>query len=74
MKDPVKLQAKLANILRGNHHLRVSMKNDLSELEFDQIAWVVQDFVDHSGEVTNDDPLHEWVEEYRFYSNQRHRG
>lgn len=67
MKDPLKLQSKLAGLLPKYSKLKLSSNLPWSEERFKEIAWVVKDYVNNSGDVTNDDPLHEWVEEYNFY-------
>lgn len=71
MKDSSKLQLKLHNILRKKPELGVSSDWPWTDLQFKEIAWVVQDYVDHSGDVTNDDPLHQWLEEYQFFLTER---
>ena len=74
MKDPLKLQRKLVGILSKHPNLKLSTKMPWSEEQFKEIAWIVKDYVEHSGDVTNDDPLHEWVEEYHFYLQGGARG
>ena len=34
----------------------------------------IQDYVNNSGDVTNDDPLYQWLEEYYFFSQESHWG
>lgn len=70
MKDTQKLQLKLQSLLKDHPKLRIGSKYPWNNLEFKEIAWVVQDYVNNSGDVTNDDPLQQWLEEYLFYSSQ----
>lgn len=71
MKDPLKLQFKLNEVLSRYPNLRVFTKAPpWSEEEFREVAWVVDSYVRQSGEVVNDDPLSQWLEEYQFYTTQ----
>lgn len=71
MKDQARLQQKLFSLLKGHHKLKVSGELPWSDAQFKEIAWVVNDFVVNSGDVTNDDPLYSWLEEYQFYYQER---
>lgn len=71
MKDPAKLQRKLAELLRKHPRLKVSKEPPWDDLHFKEIAWIVKNFVEKSGDVTNDDPLHSWLEEYHFFCQER---
>lgn len=71
MKDPTKLHAKLQSLLRGHPNLRLSLDGPLSNEGLRDMAWIVQDYVDNSGDVTNDDPLYEWLEEYYFFCQEK---
>lgn len=71
MKDPSKLQEKLREVLKRHSNLKLCFEDHPSREVLKDIAWVVQDFVNNSGDVTNDDPLHEWLEEYYFFSQER---
>lgn len=70
MKDSLKLQSKLRDILRKKPDLKVALPEPASKEQLREIAWVVQDYVTHSGDVTNDDPLHQWLEEYQFFLSE----
>jgi hypothetical protein len=70
MKDPLKLQEKLIEILKKHPKLKLTFRVPCSDLRLRELAGVVRDFVDNSGDVTNDDPLHEWLEEYHFYHQE----
>lgn len=70
MKDSSKLQRKLAEALNRHPRLGVSLRVPCTDSQFREIAWVVQDYVAHSGDVTNDDPLQEWLDEYLFFVSQ----
>lgn len=71
MKDPQKLQAKLLNLIKNYPNLHVGSSCPWDPLTFQEVAWVVQDYVNNSGEVVNDDPLQEWVEEYNFFRSEK---
>lgn len=70
MKDSRKLQQKLHNLLKKHPKVRVGTPLPWDELTFKEIVWVVQDYVNNSGDVTNEDPLQEWLDEYLFWSSQ----
>lgn len=70
MKDPSKLQVKLQSLLKNRHNIRLSLNEPMSKEMLREAAWVVQDYVSNSGDVTNDDPLYEWLEEYYFFSQE----
>lgn len=69
MKNPKKLQDKLVALLRHTPALNVlpSHIHLWDSREFEEVAWVVQDFVNQNQEVIECDPLKDWLEEYRFY-------
>lgn len=67
MKDSRKLQEKLNNLLKGRNDLKVFCQWPWNDLEFKEVATVVKTFVERNGEVVNDDPLTEWLEEYQFF-------
>ena len=69
MKDPSKLQAKLVQLLKQTPALRVlpNHEHPWDDLEFREVAWVVQDFVNQNDSVIECDPLKDWLEEYKFY-------
>ena len=69
MKDPSKLQAKLVQLLKHTPALRVlpHYEHPWSDIEFREVAWIVQDFVDRNDSVIEYDPLKDWLEEYKFY-------
>lgn len=67
MKDSRKLQEKLYTILKKRTDLRVVCGWPWNDLEFKEIAALVKHYVESSGEVVNDDPLTEWLEEYQFF-------
>lgn len=68
MKDPRKLQEKLAALLRSSSlHIQFPFDRPWTDLELKSVAWVVEDFVNHNPEVINSDPLKDWVHEYYFY-------
>ncbi len=67
MKDSRKLQEKLNNILKGRSDFRAFCQWPWNDLEFRELALTVKAYVEASGEVVNDDPLLEWLEEYQFF-------
>jgi hypothetical protein len=42
-----------------------------NDLDFKEVAWIVQDFVNNNSEVIECDPLKEWLEEYVFFIADR---
>lgn len=70
MKDPLKLQEKLRGILKGKSDIKVPLHSTWSEEQLKYAAQTVQNYVYQSGEVINDDPLHEWLEEYYFFLSE----
>jgi hypothetical protein len=67
MKSSEKLKEKLRTLLKNYPGLKVSARWPWEEQTFQEIAWVVQDYVNNSGDVINEDPLQEWIEEYNFF-------
>ncbi len=69
MKNPQKLQEKLLQLLKGTPALHVMPNPNLpwNDLDFKEVAWVVQDFVNLNDSVIECDPLKDWLEEYKFY-------
>jgi hypothetical protein len=70
MKDSAKLQEKLNSLLKGRHNFRAFCQWPWNDLEFREIALMVKAYVERNGEVVNDDPLSEWLEEYHFYYSE----
>ena len=73
MKSPAKLQEKLLQLLKGTPALHVMPSPSLpwNDLDFKEVAWIVQDFVNNNSEVIECDPLKEWLEEYVFFIADR---
>lgn len=69
MKNPKKLQEKLVQLLNGTPALHVmpNPSRPWDDLEFREVAWIVQDFVNQNDAVIECDPLKDWLEEYRFF-------
>jgi hypothetical protein len=68
VKNPQKLQEKLVALLRNSRlHLQFPFDRPWSDLEFKDIAGVVEDYVNRNPEVINSDPLKDWIEEYKFF-------
>jgi hypothetical protein len=57
-------------LLRKCPNIKVNSALPWDDLTFREIVWVVQDYVNNSGDVTNEDPLQEWLDEYLFCSGQ----
>lgn len=75
MKDSTKLQSKLYKILPKYPGLRLNLTvPPWSDREFYETSWVVEKYIQQSGEVINDDPLQEWLEEYQFFLSQKTSG
>ena len=74
MKSPQKLQEKLVRLLSQTPALKVlpSYEQPWNDIELKEVAWVVQDFVNQNHSVIeSDDPLREWLDEYKFYVADR---
>ncbi len=69
MKSPAKLQHKLLQLLKGTPALHVMPNPEApwNDLDFKEVAFIVQDFVNQNPEVIEGDPLKDWLEEYTFY-------
>ncbi len=69
MKSPVKLQQKLLQLLKGTPALHIMPNPELpwNDLDFKEVAWIVQDFVNNNESVIECDPLKDWLEEYKFF-------
>jgi hypothetical protein len=69
VKSPAKLQQKLLQLLRGTPALHVMPNPELpwNDLDFKEVAFIVQDFVNQNPEVIESDPLKDWLEEYKFF-------
>ena len=67
MSTPSSLKSQLAAILPKYPYLKVSFKPDCNELQFKEVAWVVEDFVNQNSQVVEDDDLlKDWLDRYRF--------
>ena len=75
MKSPTKLQQKLLQVLQGTPALYVmpDTATPWNDLELDEVASIVQDFVNNNPEVIECDPLKDWIEEYTFFKAD-HKG
>jgi hypothetical protein len=68
MKNPQKLQEKLVALLRNSKlHIQFPYNRPWTDLELREVAWMVEDHVNHNPDVINTDPLKDWVEEYKFF-------
>jgi hypothetical protein len=71
VKDPRKLQEKLVALLRNSKlHIQVPLDRPWNDLELKGVAWVVEDYINRSPNVVNSNPLHDWLDEYRFYCTE----
>jgi hypothetical protein len=60
-------------VLKGVPKLHVfpNLGRPWNDLELKEIAWVVQDHVNQNNSVIeSDDPLREWLEEYKFFESE----
>jgi len=73
VKSPAKLQEKLLQLLKGTPALHVMPNPELpwNDLDFKEVAWIVQDFVNNNESVIECDPLKDWLEEYKFFVADR---
>jgi hypothetical protein len=68
MKNPQKLQEKLVALLRNSRlHIQFPYNRPWTDLELREVAWMVEDHVNHDSDVINTDPFKDWVEEYKFF-------
>ena len=69
MKNPLKLQQKLKPLLsKSKLHIGFDFDKPWDDLILKEVAWVVQDHVDRSSEVVEDNnDLRDWLDEYRFF-------
>lgn len=73
MKNPRKLQEKLVQVLKGVPKLHVfpNLDRPWNDLELKEVAWIVQDhIVQNDSVIESDDPLREWLEEYKFFESE----
>ena len=75
MKDPRKLQEKLASLLRRSElKIGFNLSRPLDDLQLREIAWVVEDFVARNADSHECDLLGEWLDSYRFYAKSAKGG
>ena len=77
MKSPLKLQEKLLALLKANSRypkLNPPANGHWSHDELSAVAWVVQDYLNRNEDVINNDPLKDWLEEYKFFLADRKFG
>jgi hypothetical protein len=73
VKNPRKLQEKLVQVLKGVPKLHVfpNLDRPWNDLELKEVAWIVQDhIVQNDSVIESDDPLREWLEEYKFFESE----
>jgi hypothetical protein len=69
VKSPHKLQQKLVELLRNSRlHIQFPYDRPWTDLELRDIAGVVEDYVNRDPEVINSNPIHDWLDEWRFYN------
>jgi hypothetical protein len=55
-------------LLRNSRlHIQFPYNRPWTDLELREVAWMVEDHVNHNPDVINTDPLKDWVEEYKFF-------
>lgn len=69
MKDPMKLQRKLKQLLpKSKLHIGFDFDKPWNDLILKEVAWVVQDHINRNHEVVEDDnALRDWIDEYKFF-------
>jgi hypothetical protein len=69
VKDPQKLQEKLAFLLRESQ-LKVgfNLSRPLDDLQLREIAWVVEDYVARNADSHECELFSEWIDSYKFYA------
>jgi hypothetical protein len=69
MKDPSKLQRNLIEISHQNSlHLQLPLNRNWNEFEFEDAAFVVQDYLNQRG---GNEDLEEWLDQYRFFAETK---
>ena len=75
MKSPSSLQERLLSVLPSTKpplRLAANPKRPWSDLDLDEVAWVVQDYVNQNPEVIEDDNrLKDWLDSYKFHRATR---
>ena len=69
MKSRFNLQTKLEQLLKGARTPRLGpMPSIWTDQDLHDVAWVIQDYVNNTYEVIEDDNgLRDWLDEYKFY-------
>ena len=68
MKNPQKLQEKLVAMLpKTTLKIQFPYNRPWSVEELNEVAWMIEDYVNRDPSVINSDPLKDWVEEYKFF-------
>jgi len=69
VKDPIKLQNKLRDALKGKRKLNLQLPLlPLTDKEMADAAWIVEGYLQAKDSVVDEnDPLRSWIEEYKFY-------
>jgi hypothetical protein len=69
VKDPIKLQNKLRDALKGKRGLNLQLSVlPLTDKEMADAAWIVEGYLQAKDSVVDEnDPLRSWIEEYKFY-------
>ena len=76
MKSASKLQDKLLALTKGNPSLYIITANypkHWNDLDLNEVAWMVQNYVNRNDDVIECDPLRDWLDEYRFFKADRGR-
>lgn len=72
MKSSQKLKEKLRRILLARASLD-AYSWPCTDSELDAVARSIENHLNQSGDVLNEDPLIEWLEEYKFFLSERLR-
>ncbi len=77
MKSLPTLKSKLLDALRGtpDFHPVPFPDHPWTDMDLEEVAWVVQDYVNRNPDVVEDDNrLRDWLEEYTFFKADRKGG
>jgi len=70
VKSVSRLQEKLQRLFKQDVTLSIigtHYPEHWNDMELDEIAWMVQNYVNRNDDVIEGDPLKDWLEEYKFF-------
>jgi hypothetical protein len=67
VRDLIKFQQELHDILRKHPHLKVATEYPWDPTQFESIIWILQDYVNGLYGDFDTDELADWLDRYSFY-------